>query len=326
LDWNKYRLAKNNYRNAIRKSKKQYFISKFEESTASSHSWAVMNELTGYRKRKLESITSLDVDGKRITTEADVCANLVEDFIVINEGAHNISASTLDEMVNLYEENYVENYRDLTVGVTPDEVQRAISVVNGARNSELHIPSRIIKQFKVQLAIPLALYFTTLFSVCKFPSGFKASTIIPQYKGKGSRSKACNFRPIVNLPFIGKIFEKIIYFKIYDSVERDLNENQHGFRTNRSCETAVAQYSQAVFDYLDHRNGRVVAVFIDLKKAFNSVRHDIIIMKLLRDFNLSPTLVKLLRNYLKNRVSNVMLSNYISSTMEYPRGLDKGPP
>jgi len=159
--------------------------------------------------------------------------------------------------------------------------------VDGSKDSPFHIPSKILKEFKACLSVPLALYFTMLFTICKFPSGFKASVITPLYKGKGPKSSADSYRPIVNLPLIGKIFEKIIYFRLYKAVETQLNPHQHGFRSNRSCETAVAELTQYIFDNVDKRCGRVVCVFIDLKKAFNSIDHNTLIAKLISNLSLT---------------------------------------
>src|SRR6185369_13538355 len=122
------------------------------------------------------------------------------------------------------------------------------------------------------------------------------------------------------LPFIGKIFEKILYFRLYNATESYLNPNQHGFRKNRSCETAVSQLTQDIFDCIDERKGKAVVVFIDLKKAFNSVKHQQLIVKLLRDFDLPVYLTKLLNDYLKNRVSLVELDGYISKYYCIPTG------
>ena len=50
-------------------------------------------------------------------------------------------------------------------------------------------------------------------------------------------------------------------------IEPYLCEQQHGFRDNRSCQTALTLFTQDIFNAIDKRNGRASAVFVDLKKS-----------------------------------------------------------
>lgn len=99
------------------------------------------------------------------------------------------------------------------------------------------------------------------------PDSFKLADLWAFYKGNGRRTQSSSYRAIFNLPFIVKVFEKVLYNRILLSVNGELDENQHGFRPNRSCETAIAIFTESIHKYLDKKSGKAVAVYIDFSKA-----------------------------------------------------------
>ena len=78
-----------------------------------------------------------------------------------------------------------------------------------------------------------------------------------------------------------KIIEKIVFSQVY----KYLNENsllcaqQSGFRPNHSTMTALLNVTESILDSLDKGN-RVGIVALDLKKAFDTVDHDLLLNKL----------------------------------------------
>ncbi|KAF0139426.1 MAG: hypothetical protein FD143_3565 [Ignavibacteria bacterium] len=65
------------------------------------------------------------------------------------------------------------------------------------------------------------------------PEDWKLSRIKPLFKGKGSRNKVCNYRPISITNSISKIAEKLIYNRLMSFVVKEniLSNKQHGFRS-----------------------------------------------------------------------------------------------
>ena len=55
-----------------------------------------------------------------------------------------------------------------------------------------------------------------------------------------------------------------------------LSNSQYGFRRNRSTLTALVQMTEKILSYLDAECS-TIAIFIDLKKAFDTIDHDILI-------------------------------------------------
>ena len=99
----------------------------------------------------------------------------------------------------------------------------------------------------------------------------------PIYK-KGSKDTPGNYRPISVLPVIGKIFEKIVNKQLMNFLEVNnvLQQHQYGFRKKYSTKLSVVNLCKAILKSVDE--GKVtIGVFIDFKKAFDTINHDILI-------------------------------------------------
>jgi len=165
------------------------------------------------------------------------------------------------------------------------------------------IPVEILQSVISSLLIPLGLLFTTILKTGSYPNKFKEATVLPLYEGNGSYSDSNSYRPISMLSNMSKLFEYILNHRIMLIVEESslLDDNQHGFRCGRSCVTANTIFSQNVFCELDRPRNMVFVIFVDPKKAFDSIDH-VRLLKLLRNvFDLSANLVLVVANFLFDR-------------------------
>ena len=114
-----------------------------------------------------------------------------------------------------------------------------------------------------------------------YPSDWKLAKVTPIFKN-GSKSDLNNYRPISVIPAAAKIFEKVIYNQLYNylNVNDLLTSCQSGFRSLNSTLTALLETSNNWCANVDKGllNG---VIFIDLKKAFDTIDHEIILQNLL---------------------------------------------
>jgi len=136
-------------------------------------------------------------------------------------------------------------------------------------------------------------------SLC-IPNALKIGVVTPLYKKKGKKNQSSSYRPISNIPFIAKIVERLIFSRLSYFCESKLINQQHGLRKGRSCETAVSILAQNISNIVDQRKRKALALFLDLRKAFDSVSIPILISKL-PSFNFPPDLQHILASYLTNR-------------------------
>ena len=105
----------------------------------------------------------------------------------------------------------------------------------------------------------------------------KVSPVFKRY----NNLQAENYRPISVLPVFSKIFEKIMYNRVYNYfVEKKLLfPKQFSFQINTSTENAILEIVRNITKSFE-KNDYVLAVFIDLKKALDTVNHEILLHKL----------------------------------------------
>ncbi len=113
-----------------------------------------------------------------------------------------------------------------------------------------------------------------------FPNQLKLAKVFPIFKG-GTKENPSNYRPISILPTLSKLFEKHVnkHLKAYTNKYKLIHETQSGFRESHSCQTALIKIVDQWLACID--KGEVVGtLFLDFKKAFDLVDHDILIHKL----------------------------------------------
>ena len=136
------------------------------------------------------------------------------------------------------------------------------------------------------------------FSKGIFPDKLKIVKVIPLHKG-GSTQDLNNFRPISLLSIFDKIIEKIIHKRLYHFLEHNiLFENQFGFRKNNSTSYTLMEITERIESIDSGKFG--CGIFIDLRKAFDTVNHDILYKKL-EHYGVRGMLLEWFKSYLMDR-------------------------
>ncbi|CAF0722117.1 unnamed protein product [Brachionus calyciflorus] len=186
------------------------------------------------------------------------------------------------------------------------------------------IPTKILKLISPFISKFLCTIFNRAIAEGKIPNDFKVAVVTPLFKNKGTLDDINNYRGISVLSPLSKVFEKIIYKQIYNyfDINKLMNDNQHGFRNSRSCETALHTIISQMFKTLSQR---LIAlfIFIDFKKAFDTVDSRILIIKL-RKYGFDPGAIKLIVNYFLNRQQKVKFESYTSSFANIKFGVPQG--
>lgn len=112
-----------------------------------------------------------------------------------------------------------------------------------------------------------------------FPQALKTAVIKPLLKKNNLHTSLMdNYRPISNLPFLGKIIEKAFFqqLNLFLSLNNIFDAFQSGFRSHYSTETALVKVFNDI--HLNTNSGKTtVLVLLDLSAAFNTVDHDILL-------------------------------------------------
>ena len=183
----------------------------------------------------------------------------------------------------------------------------------------------MIKICNKSLLKPLTILFKNSTSSCCYPDILKKSHIIPVHK-KNDKRLVNNYRPISLLPTFVKIFEKIIFNRIYDFLLKEelLNPNQSGFRTSHSCINQLLAITHQIFEAFDCNPPlEIRSVFLDILKAFDKVWHEGLLYKL-KSIGISGELYQLLENCLSGRLQRVVLNGQTSLWRPVLAGVPQG--
>ena len=135
----------------------------------------------------------------------------------------------------------------------------------------------------LKLAVPV---MTTVFTHCInesllqgiFPDCLKLAHIVPIHK-KAERTNPTNYRPVSLLSAFSKVFEKILFNRLYKYMETKLIDEQFGFRPKHSTSDLMIYLLEHISKLLSI-DERCLILFFDLAKAFDTLDHKILLRKL----------------------------------------------
>ena len=171
------------------------------------------------------------------------------------------------------------------------------------------------------LSYPLHNLFSSCLELGDIPSEWKIHKICPVPKS-GDLLCVENYRPISLLCITGKVLERIVYDKIIDFIRPKISNHQHGFLQNRSCLTQLLSSFAFIFDKLNNKSV-VDVVYLDFKKAFDSVPHDELLFKLWR-IGITGPLWHWFKAYLTGRFHYVSIDNVSSPLLPVLSGVPQG--
>ena len=159
------------------------------------------------------------------------------------------------------------------------------------------------------------------------PDSWKRGIIVPIYKGHNkSKSALESYRPVTLLSVILKVFEKVLHNRItlYLSKSNIIfpNIRQQGFQTNFSCITA-AYTVQEVIQYNLDQGSCTYAAFMDIKRAFDTVWHNALFVKL-HDLGIQGKMWRILMELYNGLQSSVNLNRKLSQWFPVKQGVRQG--
>ena len=160
----------------------------------------------------------------------------------------------------------------------------------------------------------------------KFPKSWKNGIIIPVHKN-GSQFDPNNYRGIILSSCLGKLFCHIINNRICSDLEKRafLKQEQAGFRKNHRTSDHIFVLRTIIDKYvLNAKNGsKLYACFIDLRKAFDTVWHDGLLLKL-EKAGINGKIYKVIKSMYSSSQSRVKSKHTMSEHIEITQGVHQG--
>ena len=185
-----------------------------------------------------------------------------------------------------------------------------------------NIPGILLKHCFTSISAPLSRLFHSIYNTGIVPNEWKKANVVPIHK-KGDKGDVTNYRPISLTCIVAKIMERIIQDELLIRTRHLMKEHQHGFLANKSCTTNLVDLTDSINIDLHNKIGTDI-IYFDFQKAFDTVNHDLILMKLKNQFNINGCLLRFISSYLKDRTQRVVLENNYSTFKPVHSGVPQG--
>ena len=289
-------------------------------------SWSIINNVIGkFRKNCIQKVFKLS-DGSA-TEDKRVISDKFNDFF-INVGPNLAKSIPHSKKTPLYcmknrliESLYLEP-------VTSEEIEKILRNLKDSACGWDDLDTKFIKLSVDFINAPLTHICNLSLQEGTFPQQLKIANVIPLYKSDDPMHFN-HYRPVSLLCILSKVFENIMYTRLINFLNelKIIFKNQFGFRKYHSTYMALMLLLDKISKSLD--NGEfVVGVFLDFSKAFDTVNHKILLLKL-EYYGIRGTTLKWFESYLSNR-SQFVTYNEEKSSMKHvicgvPQGSILGP-
>ncbi|CAF1009815.1 unnamed protein product [Brachionus calyciflorus] len=227
-------------------------------------------------------ISNVNYKGRMTNDKNELC-NVFNRFFASISSSSN---STMEECTNFIDGQFdqfrVEETKFKFSFTTANELNDLLSSLPSSSNPGIcGIPTKILKSSSLKLRTIIAYLFNCSILSCSIPNDWKTAIVLPLYKNKGSNDNLNNYRAISILPPMAKLFEKLIHKQIlaYLNDNNIITNDQHGFRSNHSCESALHEIISEI-NKIKSKRSIGLLLFIDFRKAFDSVDPRLLLLKL----------------------------------------------
>ncbi|CAH1998295.1 unnamed protein product [Acanthoscelides obtectus] len=185
------------------------------------------------------------------------------------------------------------------------------------------IKSEHLKIIAEDITEPLTYLINKCFESGIYPSILKKGNIIAIHKS-GTKTDVNNYRPISIISSVAKVFEKVLSTRMirYLTKFKILSENQYGFTEGKATSDAITKIVNQIHQNIDNRIPSI-CIFVDLKKAFDTVNHKLLLETLER-IGFRGNAYSLIESYLSNRPQSVQISGSFSKEMYIKCGVPQG--
>jgi hypothetical protein len=324
---NYYLKFRNKLQDKIREVKQLYYKNKFKNCDGNSKAtWRVINEITGQKSQNI-NVISLEINKESVSDPCLVSEEFNNYFLKVVD-ALKIDQPKPDNFSSLkFKELFKTKFQPNSMfldPVTPDDICKIINTLKSGTSPGIDgINSLVIKKTSKNIAKILCFIINLSLEKGEFPEKLKEAVVIPIFKS-GLKNVCSNYRPISLLSVFSKIFEKVMKIKLISFLEKNnfFSDCQFGFREGMNTEHALQNFMTNVYDGLNKGKG-VSGLFLDIKKAFDTVDHGILLQKLYIS-GIRGVSYNWFKSYLVERKQCVKIGNKYSGMQNIRCGVPQG--
>ena len=318
-DFKNYR---NLYNKVIRTAKKLHFEKQLSNNQNNLRkTWQILFSAIHKTTKKNNSISHILVNGLDISDPSLMACHFNEFFSnIAKKTVQNINPTNKNptDLITQVQNKFKFNPLSKT------QIVEATKMLLDKKTPDYTgVSTNFIKQIIYSILDPVHHIFNLSLETGTVPIQLKIAKVIPIFKS-GDKANMDNYRPISLLSSFSKILEKIVAFRLYNFLDREniLSKWQFGFRSGHSTVHPMTHFLNKIADSLNKKK-HSIAIFCDLKKAFDTCNHDILLQKLDK-YGITDTELLWFKSYLANRKQFVSIANKSSPLTDILLGVPQG--
>lgn len=321
----KYKRYKNKLTTILRHAQKLYYNQLLEQHSSNiKKTWNVLNTII---KRNQSVGTVHDTftdDNNAAITDKDKIPEHFNTFFA-NVGAKLAAQIDTDQHATI--EDYLGERNPRSFFLRPTDEHELLNMVkqftSKSSTDSSGLDMSTVKECFPLITIPFLHICNRSLQTGVFPELLKTAKIVPLFK-QGDKGKVSNYRPVSLLPQFSKILEKLYYRRLEEFIDKSgiISGSQYGFRKNSSTSLALIDFVDDITRAID-KHEFTVGIFVDLKKAFDTVNHAILIKKL-SHYGVRGVALDWLVSYLNNRTQYVTYNGSNSTSLRVVCGVPQG--
>ena len=321
ISFDTYSSFRNNINRIVDRTKKNYYRSYFQTNWNNpNRTWKGIKNLMDVGQVKCLIREIKTSDGTTIAEPDQIAESFNNIFSsVANDLDSNIPIS------NISPSSYIRSNQNSIFlrPTTPLECEKIIENLKNVKSGPNEFPVKLYKHYKSILSVPISILVNKSFSSGSFPVSLKSACVTPVFKS-GDKYSVLNYRPISILPFLSKILEKCLVLRILNFANKYklFSEKQFGFLQKRSTIDAISSLIEHIYTALNERKS-TIALFLDLRRAFDTVNHSILLEKL-QLYGIRGNVLNLIKSYLTDRTQCVRIGDSLSSYKTMNIGVGQG--
>lgn len=314
--WKIYTEKRNNYSIELKKAYNEYIQNQIEMHKCDLKKlWSLLKEML---KQKQSEPDCIKFDGHLIQNKNAISEKFNSYFVDSIVTIHNNIPACTSNMLKI-------NFQKNEFKFKPVTSENLLAIIKNFKNKSCleNINKQVLlDSFEIIGTVLVSIINESLLTG-EVPDCWKISTVIPIAKVSGTID--CDkFRPINMMPLCEKLLECVVKTQLELFLEANdiIVDLQSGFRAKHSCETSINLILQIWKSELE-QNKKVVAVFLDLARAFETLDQDLLLKKLFL-YGIRGVEYKWFESYLSKRTQVTKFKNVISSPLATDIGVPQG--
>ena len=321
--WNSYRDQKHLVNRTVKREKRNTVQKTLDDNKNNPKEfWMEIKNLLGTNSISSDAIKTIRNAGGTILNDKEAADYMNDYYAHIGENLANLIPDINWNAHNNFMNIESNGFRFRLI--TEKETRALVKGIDSTKSSAMdRLKSIFVKDAFECINFELCYLLNESLRLGEYPISWGYSYVTPIPK-EGDRLDPNNWRPISQMPIIGRLIEKAIHtqLKYYLDCKGILHKNQHGFRARKSTGSAIFDYINNLFSAYDSDES-TVSVYIDYKKAFDTISHQILLKKL-KLYGLSKMCLSWFEQYLDHRTQCTIVNGHKSNTQPISYGVPQG--